>query len=354
LAEQTILTASDQARKVWLDWYNFEAETDHKFQEKWMGGEGSAIKKDTTLKNEPGDQVKHDLVAKLTGEAIINFAAGEPSRLSGSEATISRYQDNVTIGSFAKAMMFKKLSQQRTVHDLMRESEQALARFMGDSKEDLIVKKLSGITYTGSTYDGTTTTTGVTFGEAATACTNILRPNNIGNDDALTDSDVMTLSLLKKSHVYAISGGLTAGMYKMKKPNGGLFICVISPEDRYNLDNDPEFEQAASFSAVRGPENPLWSWGDVIHQDKLIATHDSLYSVAEDGTTVGRALFLGQHAGLLSYVADIDFSSSEKGGFRGDYFMRNLGFEQMLGFDKATYNSLDWSVIAIHVSQSVQ
>lgn len=352
----TFTTSSAEARQVWSKYFQYQKGIDRRFQDQWAGSKGMPILRRTeeiNYRQSKGYRATFNLRGRLaTTEPRINSGG-----LTGAEKALSFYTDTVDIFLMKEAVITDTWSEQLTQYDLDMELMDALADLMGDHEENLFIKKLSGVTFTGNTGTGATGTANQTAGEAATTNTNILRPNSRAADADITSADVFSIALMRQANIMARAGLDSAGAsgpWKMRPMKSGQFLCVINHQCMFALETDEEFVEAAHWSDVRGPNNVMYKYGDVIMRDVHIALHDSIYTAANgNGVTVATCLFMGQHAGIWLNAANVMFERSGKGGYKSDYFSHNLGAQMIIGFDKSTFNSLDWSVIAIKCSSEL-
>ncbi|MFQ5453504.1 MAG: N4-gp56 family major capsid protein, partial [Candidatus Zixiibacteriota bacterium] len=217
----------------------------------------------------------------------------------------------------------------------------------------ILFKKLSGETF--QAYPGTSRGTPgslETAFEAGTTNTNIIYGGDATATSDIDESDTMTLEMLDDAKTCAEVGVIgSSTIYKidpvMIKGNK-FFCCVMHPYQWNSLKKTTDWKELMYQAEVRGKQNPVFTGATGYYNGIFIYIHDLVRTASTWGAgsdvAGATALFLGASAGLYAKAqknpdwVEQKFNYGKKLGVGTGYIM---------GFDKATFNSLDHAVIAI-------
>jgi N4-gp56 family major capsid protein len=319
------------------------------FFDKFTGkGQNNIIElKDEFIKNK-GDAINFGLIADLS-QVIHNEGYHEDN-----EESKSTYWDSVVLDEIGDAVRIPgDLTEQRASYDMREAAKESAKIWINEQVDRLMFKKLSGSNY--QAYPGTAKGT---LGSLETACGSATANSNIlyGGDATATteleESDEFTLDLIDDAVTCAEMGVIgSTSIYRMRPimHNNGLFyICVISPYQKNSLRKNSDYKSLMKEAEVRGKENPLFTGADFfynktfIYSNRLVET--STTWGADSNVNGATALFMGAQAGLLG-IATKAWNWNEYTVDAGRKW--GLSWSRVLGFDKATFNSIDFSVIAI-------
>lgn len=279
----------------------------------------------------------------LTGDGI-SGAAG--TAMEGNEEAPSVYADSVLVGRQRNAIRSEGvLDEQRSAFAMRPVMADRLAYWGARVLLDKwIFRKLSGTTHTDKNS--------ATIGEAATSNTNIIYANGRTALNELEDGDTFSLDLTRRAKTAAMVGTLAGSTIYKFKPyivGGQPYYCYVDrPESRYVMRNTDDWRSSQQLARERSKENPIFSGVDGIDDGVLLKFHDLVVTASNAGVggniSYTNGLFLGTQAGSLYPTqpapdwVEKTFDYSEEYGIA-------TGMSQ--GFDKLTYNSIDFATIAI-------
>lgn len=207
-----------------------------------------------------------------------------------------------------------------------------------------IFRKLAGTSHTDKNA--------AVIGEAATSNTNVIYANQKTALADLASGDTFELDLTRRAKLAATVGSLAGTtIYKLKPyiVGGQPYYCYVDrPEVRYAMRNTDEWRDAQLHARERAADNPIFSGVDGIDDGVLFKFHDLVVTGSNAGPqsnlSYSNGLFLGTQAGTL-YPAQPAPDWVEKTFDYSEEYGIATGMSQ--GFDKLTYNSIDFAVIAI-------
>lgn len=345
----TAATAAEaDAAQLWNKELNREAPY-LSWWSKFMGeGPNNVIQVKKDFKKNKGDAMNFGLVADSS--QVIHAEGWH----EGNEESLTTYWDSVSLDEFGNAHRANgKLSEQRASWDMREECRTSAKRWIAQQTDKLIFYKMSGQNYTAypGTSSGTLGSLETAFGTATTN-TNILYAGDAEATGDIEEADVFTLDLINDAKTCAETGVLGSTTNYRMNPilyNGGqYFICVIHPYAKNDLKKSADYKSLMKEAEVRGRENPLFSGADFYYDGVWIYTNWQVYTASTWGSSgnVSGAynLFLGAQAGLWADAQE-GWSTNEE---LFDYGRKwGVSWDRICGFDKATFNSIDFATIAI-------
>ncbi len=336
----------------------FSRETWHEakrnnFWGKFMGaGSENIIQVKDDLSKSKGDVVNWSLIVKLSSAGI----AGD-GWVEGNEESMSTYEESVLLGGLSHGVRLGgKLTEQRPTWNLRDEAKSELARWFADQLTEWIFKKLTGTSYTG--YAGTAAGTKgslTNIGEGATSNTNIIYGGDAVSTLTLDESDTFSPDKLALAKVQAKTG-IFAGttQYKMRPIIvDGLetYIAILHPWQIFDLKQHATYNTAMLNARERSQRNPIFTGAIGIWDGIAVFEHDQVPTAATGGAgsdvDYANGLFLGAQAGCL-VTAQESPDWVEKTFNYGKKFGIMTGM--LMGFDKAVFNALDFSVIILRTA----
>lgn len=351
MAESTITASTPveaDAAQLWAKELNREA-VYGAFWSKFMGkGPNNIIEIREDFKKNKGDAINFGLISDLS-----QVVHGD-GWLEGNEEAMSTYWDSVLLDQIGNAVRpAGALTEQRASWDMRFNAKESLKIWAAVTFDKIIFYKLSGTTFTAypGTSSGTLGSLETALG-AATANTNVIYGGDAVSTATVEESDVFTLDMIVDAKTCAETGVLgTSTIYRMRPIlyNGALhYICVIHPYQKADLKKSADYKSLMKEAEVRGKENPLFSGADFFYDGVWIYVNRQITTASTwgEGSNVAgaTALFMGAQAGLLA-VGQKDWSWVEKTFDFGNKW--GVATRKIMGFDKATFNSVDFSVIAM-------
>lgn len=348
----TTITASTAAEvaaaQLWQKEMNRQAQSES-WWEKWMGdGINSIIQVKKDFIKQKGDAINFGLIPDLS-QAIHG-----DGWVQGNEEEMVEYYDSVVLDQMRNGVRLGgKLNEQRASYDLRKEAATSLGLWIPEKVDELIFKKMSGTTFQAypGTADGTLGSLETAF-TAAVANTNIIYGGDALATTQIEESDVFTLDKLVDAKTCAETGvfGSTTKwrMRPIKYQGANHYIAVIHPYQKADLKKSADYKSMMKDAEVRGKENPLFSGADFYYDGVWIYVHRQVRTSSDwgaDSNVAGAtALFLGAQAGLTA-IAQEGWSWQEETFDYGNKW--GVATSRIFGFDKAMYNSIDFSVVAI-------
>lgn len=323
---------------------------------KFMGKAGdSIIQRLTDLEKSAGDQIKYDLLMQLTGAGVTGN-----NRLIDNEEALSYYQDTVTVNQLRNGVDFDRMSAQRSVHDLRKDGQAALADWMSDKFDDYMFRCLCGDTtlthgQTATAPTGDTTTTSnseyVMSGDVSVTGAIATDEASLGTNDQFTLADID----------YCVEKAKTRSPLIRPTTIDGTehYVCVLHPYSVIDLRLDvgasayttwPEIQQNA---AKRGKDNPIFSGALGMYNNVILFESNRIYTPRSN---VRRNLFLGAQAGVFALAGAYDQSDRKKYGdalvswFEETYDFGNqkkIAAGCIFGINKSVFNSKDYATLVI-------
>lgn len=327
------------------------------FFARYMGeSPASVIQVVNDLANRPGDSVRVHVFSKLGSPGVDGDAT-----LEGQESALSFNADLLLLGQKRNAVRLAgRLTEQRAAIDLRKQAGHALGVWAKDWVTELLTVYLSG-------YRGTRTLTVLPTSFSDFASNSLRAPDTAhrlvagaGTAAGLTSADKMTCALLDKA-ITKVQLLINSGVPMRPIDAQGRFLCVITPEQAYDLWQDADFVAAQQYAQVRGDNNPLFTgmmgmWKNlIIVVNPAGVLHASGATVAGGtlGAAAAQALILGAQSG--AWVKGKETGASMGGAGNWRYTEKEFDFDNQIGFSVATlmgfqklqFNSQDHGVFSL-------
>lgn len=341
------------------------------FTQKGLIGTGSdsVIQVKDDLTKAKGDRIHFGVGYKLTGDGV----AGD-DELEGNEEAKSTYNDVVLIDQIRNAERLQgELDNQKASYDTREEALNDGKVWIAEFIEKQMFMKLGGVTTKtltdvgGSIYSGRATWSNTSdmvpaAHEAAGTGSRYICSDSDGLD-SLAATDIFTTTLITKARVKAETSVVGRPRIRKVRINGEqYYVMFVHPWQAADLKtaSSSVWAQAQREAQNRGKDNPIFSgalgiWdGVILHSSDFVPVCSASAAFAVGGTAAGaqafRALLCGAQAGLMA-------NASSKGRGAAPTFMREETFDYgnkvgysvgyMGGIQKATFNSIDYGVVAV-------
>ncbi|MEY5062018.1 MAG: hypothetical protein RIS45_1939 [Planctomycetota bacterium] len=342
-------TADAQTVKVWNADCIREA-IGETYMKRFLGeGQDSIIKWQKDLEESAGDEIKYDLRVQDRNPGV----QGD-TRLKDFESRLQFYQDSVKIDQLRQGHAFGRMSQQRTLHDLRKESRASLASWFARNFDGLMFAYLAG-----------------TAGTDSEAVSNILGSGGFaGNALAAPDSNhVITtgtsMVLANIDRLVARAKTLNPRIRPAMVDGSPKYVLVMHPHTVYQL------KIALSASAIswatiqanagmRGSDNPLYT--GALGEYGGVILHESEYIPRVTASGLTHNLFLGANAGVFALGNAYDkIDRGKMGG--GSFFKYHEDTDDhdnqkavsgacIFGIKKTRFNSEDHGVIRLSTTDT--
>jgi len=310
---------------------------------KLMGtGKMAIIQRLIELEKSAGDQIKYDLLMQMTGAGVTG-----DNRMRDNEEALVYYQDTVNIDQLRNAHAFRRMSQQRTLHDMRMDAKVNLADWWAGKIDDYMFRCLCGDTTLshGQTATAPTANHTIWSGDATSQAT-------IGNNDQFSLADIDYAKEKAKT--------LTPPIRPTGVNGNDMFVVVLHPYSVTDLRLDVANSAYVDWPTIqmmanqRGNSNPIFTGALGVYNNCIMFESTRIYTPASN---VRNNLFLGAQAGvfalggaydsiektrvgkdnLMSWYEEVDDYGNEKGISCGAIF----------GINKSVFNSADYGLITI-------
>lgn len=321
-------------------------------------GEGpdAIIQKITQLQKKNGDTVKVTLFSKLTSPGIDADAT-----LEGNEDSLTPYQDTLLVSQKRNAVRLAgRLTEQRSAINLRKQAAFSLGIWARDFMTELLTIYLNGVRGTRALTVLDTNFTG--FGNNplnAPDSGHMLYAGSAGTVGGVTAADKMSTQVLDKAWAKTkllINSGVPI---KFPKVNGiDRPVVMISPEQFYDLQQDPDWVAAQQLAAERGMDNPLFTGASGFWKGMVIKENPAQPLFRPDGGNVdmAQAVLLGCQAGAIAFGGED--GATDGGGGRWRSIEKEFDYDNQVGYavasilgvKKLQFNSKDNATFAIRTA----
>jgi len=260
---------------------------------KFLGKDKKAIlQRITDLERQAGDNIKYDLLMQMGNDGVVG-----DNRMRGNEEALTYYQDDVSIDQLRNAHAFRRMSQQRTVHDLRVDAKANLSDWYADKYDTYMFNCLCG-------------NTGHSFGQAATApdadhyvvSGDVSNTGVIATDEGnLSSNDQIQLADLDFAKEKAKT---LSPMIRPCNIGGDEFYVVVlhsySVTDlRLDVANSAyvSWPDIQMYANKRGLKNPIFDGSLGVYNGMILFESTRIFSPVSN---VRRNLFLGSQAGVFA------------------------------------------------------
>ena len=349
MAVTSFATGSDQAVNIWAKLTFREALKSTLFH-RFMGTDKrSIIMRLTDLEKNAGDVIKYDLLMQMGNAGVTG-----DNRMRGNEEALTYYQDSVTINQLRNAHAFRRMSQQRTIHDLRMDGKNNLADWFADRFDTYMFNALCG--NTSHTFGNT----GVISDEDHYVVSgDVTNTGTITDDEGnLSSNDQIQLADLDfaKEKAKTLSPMIRPVMIDGQE----FYVVVVHPYSTTDIRLDVANSAYTSWPDIqmyankRGLKNPIFDGSLGVYNGMILFESTRIYSPASN---VRRNLFLGAQAGV--FAVGNAYSKMQQNKMGGDNLMSwyedsdDYGNEQgvavgcIFGMKKCIFNSDDYATIVV-------
>lgn len=269
------------------------------------------------------------------------------NRMKDNEEALVYYQDTVKIDQLRNAHSFRRMSQQRTLHNMRADARANLADWFAGKLDDYMFRALCGDTT-------------LTHGQAAVASDSdhiiysgdATTEGTIGNNDQITLADI--------DYCVEKSKTLTPPVRPTTVNGKKMYVVVMHPYCVTDLKLDVansayvDWPTMQMMANKRGDANPLFTGALGIYNNVVLWESTRLHRPA---ATKVRNLFLGAQAGVYCVGSAYDKLESDrvgKGNMMSWYEEKtDYGNEKgisvgcIFGINKSMFNSKNYGVIDI-------
>jgi N4-gp56 family major capsid protein len=337
-------TNDAQTVKIWSTLTLREALKATLFSKLMGTGKTAILQRMVELEKSAGDQIKYDLLMQMTGAGVTG-----DNRMRDNEEALVYYQDTVNIDQLRNAHAFRRMSQQRTLHDMRMDAKANLADWFSGKFDDYMFRTLCGDTTLAHGQAATAPTSNhiIYSGDATTETT-----ASVGNNDQFSLADIDYAKEKAKT--------LTPPIRPTSVDGSEMYVVVLHPYSvtdlRLDVANSAYFTwpDIQMYANKRGLNNPIFTGALGVYNNCILFESNRIYNKLSN---IRRNLFLGAQAGvfamggaydniersrvgkdnLMSWYEEIDDYGNEKGISVGSIF----------GMNKSVFNSADYGLITI-------
>lgn len=350
MAITAFATGSNQTVNIWSSLTFREALKATMFRKFIGSGKTAIIQQLTELEKSAGDLIKYDLLMQMG-----NAGVSGDNRMRDNEEAMTYYQDSVKIDQLRNAHAFRRMSQQRTLHDLRMDAKANLADWFADRYDTYMFDYLCGNTsrsHAGNTATAPDTNHYIVSGDVSNSGTIATDESSLGNNDQLQLADLDYAKESAKTLTPPIRPAMIDGQE--------YYVVVMHPysvtDIRLDVANSAyiDWPTIQMYANKRGLSNPIFTGALGVYNGMILFESTRIYSPI---TSVRRNLFLGAQAGVFamgnaySQLAqqrvgkDNLMSWYEESDDYGNEFGVAVG--SIFGMKATKFNSLDYGKIVL-------
>lgn len=317
---------------------------------KFLGtGKQAIIQRLTELEKTAGDTIKYDLLMQMNGAGVTG-----DNRMRDNEEALVYFQDSVVIDQLRNAHAFRRMSQQRTLHDMRMDAKTNLADWFAGKYDDYMFRYLCGDTTMNHGQAGVApdATHYILSGDVARTGTIATDESSLGSNDQLSLADLDYAKESAKTLTPMIRPAMVDGQE--------YYVVVLHSFSVTDLRLDvansafTDWPTIQLYANKRGLDNPIFTGALGIYNGMILFESTRIFSPVAN---VRRNLFLGAQAGvfaegnaydtmeqqrvgkdnLMSWYEETDDYGNEKGIAVGCIF----------GMKATRFNSKDFGKIVI-------
>ena len=322
---------------------------------KLMGSSKRApIQRLTELEKSAGDTIKYDLLMQMTADGVTG-----DNRMRDNEEALTYYQDSVKIDQLRNAHAFRRMSQQRTLHDMRMDAKSNLADWFAGKFDTYLMKYLCGDTsfsFAGNTPTAPDSDHYIVSGDVSNSGTITSDEASLGSNDQIQLADLDFAKELAKT--------LTPPIRPAQYDGGDYYIVILSPysatDIRLDVANSAyiDWPTIQMYANKRGLKNNIFTGALGVYNGMILL--ESLWMPSFAGAssdTVYRNLFLGAQAGVFALGSAYDGIEKERVGKDNlmswyeqtdDYGNeKGISVGSIFGMKSTLFNSKDYGKIVI-------
>jgi N4-gp56 family major capsid protein len=293
MAITSVATGADLAVNIWSSLTFREALKATMFRRFLGSGKTAIIQQLTELEKSAGDVIKYDLLMQMG-----NAGVSGDNRMRDNEEALTYYQDSVKIDQLRNAHAFRRMSQQRTLHDLRMDAKANLADWFADRYDTYMFDYLCGNTtrsFAGNTGAAPDTDHYIVSGDVTRTGTIASDESSLGTNDQLTLADLDYAKESAKTLTPPIRPAVIDGQE--------FYVIVMHnysvTDIRLDVANSAyiSWPDIQMYANKRGLSNPIFNGSLGVYNGMIMFESSRIYSPASN---VRRNLFLGAQAGVFA------------------------------------------------------
>jgi N4-gp56 family major capsid protein len=270
-------------------------------------GKRAIIQRLTELEKSAGDVIKYDLLMQMTGDGVTG-----DNRMRDNEEALVYYQDSVSIDQLRNAHAFRRMSQQRTLHDMRMDAKTNLADWFAGKFDTYGFNYLCGNTnfsFAGNTPTDPDSAHYIVSGDVAHSGTIDTDEGSLGNNDQIQLADLDYAKEAAKT--------LTPPIRPAQFEGQDYFVVILHPysvtDIRLDVANSAytDWPTIQMYANKRGLKNPIFTGALGVYNGMVLM--ESTY-LPVFKTAVRRNLFLGAQSGVFAMGSAYDSIEKERMG----------------------------------------
>ena len=334
-------TNDAQTVKIWSSLTLREALKATMFDKLIGTSKTSIIQKLVELEKSAGDQIKYDLLMQMAGAGVTG-----DNRMRDNEEALVYYQETVEIDQLRNAHAFRRMSQQRTLHNMRTDAKANLADWFAGKFDDYMFRCLCGDT---TLSHGTT-------------CTAPTSNHIIYSGDATTEAPTSNdqFSLADIDYAKEKAKTLTPPIRPTSVNGSDMYVVILHPYSVTDLKLDVANSAYVDWPTIqmmankRGNANPIFTGALGVYNNCILYESTRIHTAVAN---VRRNLFLGAQAGVFAMGGAYD--SIEKNRVGKDNLMswyeeaddygneKGISVGSIFGMNKSVFNSHDYGLITV-------
>lgn len=318
------------------------------FAKKFMGsGEDAIIQMLTDLEKSAGDTIKYDLLMQMSGYGV----SGDAVLLGNEEAMVYR-QDSVLVDQLRHGHAFRRMSQQRTLHDMRVDARKNLSDWWAARLDELLFGQLAG-----------------TFSAATSAPAGF--QSHAGNTLASVTGDSAhyvnkATQAFRTDHIELLveKAKNASPIIRPARIDGAeLFALVVHPNcitDLRTSSTNNQWIEITKFANMGDVKNnPFFTGAVGMWANTVIYDSTRVPILSPGGSQYARCLFLGAQSGVIAFANAYSRYEQEEVGRENmmswyeekqDYGnLKGVGCGAIFGVKPCLFNSARFGMIAIDI-----
>jgi len=319
-------------------------------------GPTACVQRLTELEKSAGDLIKYDLLYQMSQTGV----EGD-NPIAGFEEAMTYAQDSVSIDQRRIAHAFRRMSQQRTIHDLRGDARENLADRWAAIIDQILFAQLAGVT-------GDHTAPAALPAAVAAHGGNTLVDASADADHYLDYGDGAsseeTLSLTHIERLLEKANDIDPLLRPAKNMFGTSYCLIVHPRCVYDLRTNTtagQWQEVNKYAFMgKGTESPFMKYVVGVHADTtILASRYIPLLLAGAANDTATCLFLGAQAGVVAFgnaYPKVRQSSNGGGSFmswaeRSDDYGNEMGVAagSVFGMKPAIFDSKRFGMIRLDV-----
>ena len=351
MADTTFATGSAQAVKIYSA-LTFKEALEKTYINKFLGKKAddtnAVIVRKDDLEKSAGERIYYDLLMAATGAGV----KGD-NEIEDYEEEMTYHQDSVYIDQLRNAHSWRRMGQQRTLHNLRTDARANLSSWFARKYDEYMFRYLCGDTTINHGQAGTAPDSDhyIVCGDVTHTGTIATDEGNLSNNDQIALAD-LDFAKEKAKNVDPMVPPLMIDGEEM-------YIVVLhdysATDLRLNVASSSytTWETIQKYAAVRGSKNPLFTNALGVYRNMILYESNRIYSPVSN---VRRNLLLGAQAGVFavgSAYDKVDEKAYGKLPMSWAEYSRDAGNKKgvavgcIFGMKKCVFNSKDYGTMVL-------